>query len=232
MEDCIIAPQYCAEFPYIKIFGITLLEPATVITDLIISAVCIYGIFQLRGANYIHPVYRFFKLFLLLMAIATAVGGILGHGLFYLYDMQSKIPGWYFSMVSVAMFERAAIMHAKPLLPKKVGNFFAILNIVELLTFMTITVIVVKFVFVEIHAVYGLFIVVFSFELYVYFKTKDKGSMYIFIGTLMAALSALSHGLRISVNEWFNHNDIAHLGMAAAVWFYILGAKSLKLYDK
>lgn len=232
MEDCTIAQEYCDEFPFIKIFGITLLEPATVFTDLIISAVCIYGIYKLRGPQYIHPVYRFFKLFLLLMSVATAVGGILGHGLFYLYDMQSKVPGWYFSMVSVAMFERAAIMHAKPLLRPKVGSFFALINIIELITFMTITIIVMKFIFVEIHAFYGLFIVVFSFEIFVYVKTRDKGSFYIFIGTLLAASSAISHALRIAINEWFNHNDIAHLGMAAAVYCYILGAKNLKLYDQ
>lgn len=232
MENCTIDPQYCNEFPFIKIFGITLLEPATVITDLIITAVCFYGLYKLRGPQYIHPVYRFYKLFLLLMGIATAIGGILGHGFFYLYDMNSKIPGWYVSMVSVAMFERAAIMHARPLLRPKVGSFFALVNIIELLSFMTLTIIFVKFIFVEIHAVYGLFIVVFSFELFVYFKTKDKGSLYIFLGTALAALSALTHGLRIGINEWFNHNDVSHLGMAAGIYCYYLGAKYLKLYDR
>lgn len=232
MDDCTIDPSYCAEFPYVKIFGITLLEPATVITDLIITAVCFYAIYKLRGPQYFHPVYRFFKLFLLLMGIATAIGGILGHGFFYLYDMNSKIPGWYFSMVSVAMFERAAIMHAKPLLRPKVGSFFAIVNIVELLTFMTITVIVVKFIFVEIHALYGLFIIVFFFELFVYLKAKDKGSLYIFLGTGLAGAAAISHALRISINEWFNHNDISHLGMAAGIYCYYLGVKNLTLYDK
>ncbi len=232
MEDCTIDPQYCDQFPYVNWFGITILEPATVITDLIITAVCFYGVYKLRGPKYIHPVHRFFKLFLVFMGIATAIGGILGHGLFYLYDMNSKIPGWYVSMVSVAMFERAAIMHAKPILRPKVGSFFALVNIIELLTFMTITIIVVKFIFVEIHAVYGLFIVVFSFELFTYFKKKDKGSLYIFLGTGMAALAALSHGMRIGINEWFNHNDISHLGMATGIYFYYLGAKNWTLYDK
>lgn len=167
-----------------------------------------------------------------MMGIATAIGGILGHGFFYLYDMNSKIPGWYVSMVSVAMFERAAIMHARPLLRPKVGSFFALVNIIELLTFMTLTILFVKFIFVEIHAVYGLFIVVFSFELFVYFKTKDKGSLYIFLGTALAALSALTHGMRIGINEWFNHNDVSHLGMASGIYCYYLGAKYLKLYDR
>jgi hypothetical protein len=232
MEDCTIDPYYCNEFPYVKLFGITLLEPATVITDLIITAVCFYGLYKLRGPLYIHPVYRYFKMFLLMMGIATAIGGILGHGLFYLYGMNSKIPGWYVSMIAIAMFERASIMHARPLLRPSVGNFFALVNIIELITFMTITIIVVKFVFVEIHAVYGLFIVVFSFQLFVYFKKKDKGSLYIFAGTGMAALAALSHGMRIGINEWFNHNDVSHLGMATGMYFYYLGAKNWTLYDK
>ena len=232
MEECTIDPYYCNEFPFIKIFGITLLEPATVITDLIITAVCFYGVYKLRGPLFSSPAHRFFKLFLVFMGIATAIGGILGHGFFYLYDMNSKIPGWYVSMVAIAMFERAAIMHSKPILRPKVGSFFALVNIIELLTFMTITIIVVKFIFVEIHAIYGLFIIVFSFELFTYFKKKDKGSLYIFLGTGMAALAAISHGLRIGINEWFNHNDVSHLGMAAGMYFYYLGAKNWKLYER
>lgn len=230
-DICYIAEKYCKEFPHVNFFGITMLEPATVITDLIISAVCIYAYFKLRDEKYMHNVYRFFKLFFVLMAIATAVGGILGHGFYYLYDMNSKIPGWYFSMIAIAMFERAAILHARPLLREKIGNFFALVNIIELLTFMTLTIIFVKFIFVEVHAVYGLFVVVFSFELFVYLKTKDKGSFYIFLGTLMAALAALTHGMRLGINEWFNHNDVSHVGMAIGVYFYYLGAKNLTIYE-
>lgn len=229
---CDIGAYYCEKFPHVKIFGITLLEPATVLTDLLITGVCFYALYKLHGSPYDKRIHRFFKTFLLTMGLATAVGGVLGHGFFYLWDEQSKIPGWYLSMISVAMFERMAILHAKPLIKPRIGNFFAYFNIIELLTFITITAIFVKFIFVELHAIYGLFIVVFSFEFYVYSKHKDKGSWYIFLGTGFAALAALTHAFHIAINEWFNHNDISHIFMAFGIYFYYLGAKNLKLYER
>jgi hypothetical protein len=230
-EGCRAGTPYCQDFPWVNLFGVTWLEPTTILTNLLITAICFFGVVQLRKTHFSHSVYQFFNLFLILMGCATAVAGILGHGLYYLYNMNSKVPGWYLSMIAVAFFERAAIMHAKPLLPAKVGNFFAIFNIIELFSFMIITLATKKFLFVEIHAFYGLFIVVFALELFVYLKKKDKGSQFIFLGTLLAALSALLHALRIGINQWFNHNDISHVGMAVAVWFYSKGVKNFEIYD-
>ena len=63
-------------------------------------------------------------------------------------------------------------------------------------------------------------------------KAEEVGRPEIGDAVSLAALAALTHGMRLGINEWFNHNDIAHLGMAAAVYFYYLGAKNLTLYDQ
>jgi len=220
------------ELPHIIIAGIVVLEPFTVLTDLLISAVCFYAYIKLKKEKDNHKVYRFFRMFLFFMGLATAIGGLLGHGFIYIWGKEAKIPGWYVSMFSIAMFERAAIMHSRNLMKKAVGNFFAILNIVELCTFMTLALITVEFIFVEIHAIYGLFIVVFSFEIYVYYKTKDKACLYLFTGTILAGIAAMSHGMRISVNEWFNHNDVSHVLMAAGMYYYYLFGKKLKIHER
>lgn len=220
------------EVPYITVYGVDILEPFTILTDLLISAVCFYAFAKLRDKRYTGSVYLFFSIFFFTMGVATAVGGIIGHGFLYLWGMEAKIPGWYVSMISVAAFERAAILHAKPLLKNRIGNFFSVLNIVELLTFMTLTFIFVRFIFVEVHAMYGLLVVVFSFELFVLLKTKDEGSKWMLYGVFWAAVSALLHFFRVSLHEWFNYNDIAHLGMAIAIWCFSKGTRKMKMYSR
>ena len=207
-----------------------MLEPFTVLTDLLIAAVCFYAFFKLRNEKYRGYVYTFFKVFFFSMGVANVIGGVIGHGFLYIWGQEAKIPGWYVSMISVASFERAAILHAKPLMKRNIGNFFSVLNIVELLTFMTLAFIFVKFIFVEIHAIYGLLVVVFSFELFVLRKTKDEGCVFIMFGVFLAAVSAILHAFRVSVNIWFNYNDVAHLGMAAAMWCFYKAAVTIKMH--
>ncbi|MFN3342769.1 MAG: DUF6962 family protein, partial [Flavobacteriales bacterium] len=212
--------------------GFTLLEPFTVLTDLVITAVCIFGWFKLKERSKTEKVIMLLRWFLLTMGLATMVGGVLGHGLLYLTGMKGKIPGWYISMISVAFFERAVIMHARPVLNKGMGNFFSWLNYAELAAFMVLAAVTLKFIYVELHAVYGLFIMAFSLEIFVYVKTRDKGSVYFFIATFFAAASAVSHAFRFGINEWFNHNDVSHIGMAIAVYFYYLGGKHLTVHSR
>lgn len=216
----------------IDVFGLMVLEPYTVLTDLIITTVCIYAWIKLKAKSKNNQVVQLMRYFFISMGLATAVGGILGHGLLYFTGLQGKIPGWFISMISVAFFERAAIAHSRPLMHNQLGKFFSILNYVELLCFMILSAITLKFIYVEIHAVYGLFGMVFFLEIFVYKKRRDRGSVFIFAGTFFAAASALSHALRIGINEWFNHNDVSHIGMAISVYFYYLGASTLKIYSK
>jgi hypothetical protein len=211
--------------------GITILEPVTVLTNLMITAVCIYAfvkIGRLEEKNHVRKLLRYFFLF---MALATSIGGILGHGFLYLTGIFGKLPGWYASMLAVAFIERAAIVHSRPIMHSNLGKFFSILNYLEVSTFIILTFITVNFRFVEAHATYGLFVVVFCFELYTYIKKKDRGSWMIFIGTSLAAIASLTHLFKLSLHEWFNYNDVSHVFMACAIYYYYLGAVNLKMYE-
>ncbi len=214
----------------IKLFGITILEPSTVISSLMMTVVCIYAFVHLSKLKREHRMYTQLQYFFLFMGLATAIGGILGHGLIYITGMRGKIPGWFASMIAVALFERAAIWHIKPLLSKKAGTFLGYLNYVELSIFFVLTFVTLKFVIVEIHAFYGLFLMLFSIEVYVYRKKKDPGSKYIFIATALGAVSAGIHALKFSFSPWFNYNDISHISMGASIYYYYLGAKNMVFY--
>lgn len=216
----------------IQLFGITILEPSTVISSLMMTLICIYAFFQLDKLGKAHRMYKQLQYFFLFMGLATAIGGVLGHGFLYVTGMRGKIPGWFASMIAVALFERAAIWHVKPLLPEKWGNLLGKLNYIELFIFFVLTFYTLSFIVVEIHAVYGLFLMLFSIELYVYKKKKDPGSPYIFIATLLGAASAGLHALKFSFGPWFNYNDISHITMGASIWYYYQGARHMVFYGE
>jgi hypothetical protein len=134
-------------------------------------------------------------------------------------------------MAAIAFFERAAIEHARPLLKPRFANFFSVFNYIEIAIFAILTLLTLQFRFVEFHAVYGLFVMVFFLELYVYRKIKDPGSIYIFWGTAMALFAAITHSFRLGFSNWFNHNDTSHILMAFAMYFYYLGGTNFSFYS-
>ena len=220
------------EQPAIEIFGVRILEPVTTFTDLVISAVCFYAFFKLSRIPVDNKVHFFLRYYFLSMAIATAFGGLMGHGFSYLFSDENsigvspwKLPGWLISMISIALIERASIEYARKIINPKVGKFFAWLNIVELLTFMTITFITLDFFFVEVHSAYGLLVVVAGFNAFIYYRTRSKASKLFLIAVGISALSAVIFMNELGINKWFNHFDISHCLMAISAYFFYLGAK-------
>lgn len=221
------------EITSISIAGIKILEPVTTLTDLIVSGICLYAYINLKK----HPVNKstpiiLYRYFFLTMSIATFLGGVIGHAFLYFFSFEWKLAGWTVSMFSVALAERAAISHAKPLLKKNIGNFWIILNIVELCVFLFFTLYTLKFIFVETHAVYGLLIVLFSFECYIYIRTKDKGSQKVLWAVLLMALAAATHIGKLTIHAWFNYLDLSHVFMAASAWILFKAVEDMKVYKK
>ena len=221
-----------SNIPHVEWFGVTILEPTTVLTNLVMAAACFYAYRDLKKKKLTTTrTQLFISYFFLLIGIATITGGVIGHAFLYVTGLYGKIPGWYIGMAGIAVFERAAIAHGSPYMNKKVGQFFSVLNYVEILTFMTLSIIKVNFLFVMMHCFYGLFIVVFCFEAFVYRKTKDPSFKYTAIATVFGFLAVFCHLFKLSINKWFNYNDISHLAMTAAVIFYYKAALRIRVYQ-
>ncbi|MEA1897746.1 MAG: hypothetical protein U9N53_08805, partial [Bacteroidota bacterium] len=125
--------------PAIEILGIQINEPVTTVTDLIVSAVCFYAFFKLRKISGKEKLHQYLKYYFLTMGMATAIGGIIGHGFMYMFTFYWKLPGWWLSMVAINLIERSVIYYARRFISEKAGRFFAWLNMIELLTFMALT---------------------------------------------------------------------------------------------
>jgi hypothetical protein len=173
----------------------------------------------------------FFRFYFLLLGSATCLGGVMGHGFLYAFSHAWKLPGWIVSMVSVACIERSAIEQAKPLVRRWVGKFFLVLNIIELLTIMSVTIYTQNFRWVEFHSGYGLLAIVLPFHLYVYYRTRDKGSAIVIAAVLIACMAALAFMNKISIHTWFNYLDVSHVFMAAGVFVFMKGALMMKNHN-
>ena len=215
--------------PSVDLFGIRIDEPVTTVTDLLVSAVCFYAYARLSKIPLKNKVHWNLKYYFLSMALATLIGGIIGHGFLYLFSFAWKLPGWLTSMFSIALLERASILYARPNIKPKVATFFAWMNIIELTTFVIVTFSTLNFFFVEVHSAYGLLVIVTSFNFVVYRKRKSEASKLFLVAVGVSAISALIFMNEIGISKWFNHFDISHILMALCAYIFYRG--SLKMIE-
>jgi hypothetical protein len=213
--------------PSISLFSVRIDEPINTLTDLLVSAVCFYAFYQLTKRKLSAKTFVYFRMYFLLLGLATLFGGLVGHGFLYVFSFAWKLPGWIISMLSVAFIERSSIEHARPLIDPRIGKFFLILNILELLTVMTITSYTLNFEWVELHSGYGLLGVVLPFHGFVYFKTRDRGSLIILGAVMIASAAALVFMNQVSLHAWFNYIDSSHVLVAMAAFVFYRGALQL-----
>ena len=218
---------FIASQPSISIVGIRIDEPINTLTDLLVSVVCFFALYHLSKRKQSGRTHVYFRMYFLLLGLATLFGGLVGHGFLYVFTFAWKLPGWILSMLSIAFIERSSIEYAKPLIDPRIGKFFLILNIIELLIVMTITIYTLDFTWVEFHSGYGLLAVVLPFHGFIYFKTRDRGSLIILGAVMIACLAALVFMNHISLHIWFNYIDISHTLMAVAVFVFYKGAFQL-----
>ncbi len=208
----------------VELWGIQILEPVTVVTDILVSIVCLYAYWKLRKLKTQSAAVKLFAYYFLTLSLATASGGIIGHGLQNTLGFGWKVPTWIISMISITFIERAAIIHARPLFSKRTTRFFLILNIIELITMVVALISTLNFFLVEVHAAFGLLAIVFLFELYIFIKMRNEESKILLIAVGFSALPAIVHLSKFSIDRWFNYNDIAHVLMAVAAYVFYLGA--------
>ena len=217
------------EINTINLLGVRIDEPVVTITDLMVTAVCFVSAYKIHKSGKQERTFLYFKIYFFTMGIATLLGGIIGHAFFYLFSFYWKLPGWIVSMISIMFVERAVIEHTRIWLKKSIVRVLGIINILEFLTFLTLTITSLDFFFVEFHSGYGLMFVVLSLEGFLFLKTKNTASKYMLTGVGFAALAALFFMTRISPHQWFNYLCISHVFMAAAATLFYIGAKKIDM---
>ena len=205
-------------------------EPMAAITDFSVALVCWYAYYKLSRLENKTIVTQLYRYYFLFMGIGTALGAIVGHAFLYALGNYWRLVGWIFGMVSITLFERAAIVHAKPIMRPFWRRFFGTLNLIELAIFIFFACYTLNFKFVEAHAIYGLLLVVMLFEGYVYSQKKDEGSKIILLAILSTISALLLHIFKFSFSKWFNYFDMGHIIMAISAYIFYIGIKNTKMY--
>ena len=217
------------EINTIFLFGIRIDEPIVTLTDLLVSVLCFIFAYKIHKSNKKEKTFLYFKIYFFAMGMATLLGGLIGHAFLYAFNFYWKLPGWIVSMISIMFVERAAIEHTRIYLKDSVVRTLGIVNIIEFLIFLTLTITTLNFFYVEFHSGYGLMFVVLFLEGYLYLKTKNTAGKYILTGVGFAAIAALFFMNEISPHQWFNYIAISHLFMAIAATFFYMGTKRIDM---
>lgn len=205
----------------IELMGLTILEPSTVLSSLMMTAVCIVG-FR-KAFPYRKQRIAFLTIgFLIFMALATAIGGVLGHGLLYKTGTAGKLPGWICGILALGFYERGVMHRLNGLIEEKLLCRLLWVNIAGLAAFVGLTFYYQRFHISQYHAIYSLLLMIGSMEIFIYRKTQNKGSFYVFLAIACAVLAALAHLSGWGLGNWFQANDVSHIPMAASIWFLYL----------
>ncbi len=211
------------EITTINLLGIRIDEPIVTLTDLLVSVLCFIFAYKIHKSGKKERTFLYFKIYFFTMAIATLLGGIIGHAFLYAFSFYWKLPGWIMSMISIMFVERAAIEHTRIFLKPAIIKVLGVINIIEFMTFLTLTITTLDFFYVEFHSGYGLMFVVLSLEGFLFLKTRNTAGKYFLTGIGFAALAALFFMFKISPHFWFDYLCVSHVLMAAAATFFYLG---------
>ena len=160
--------------------------------------------------------------FLVFMGLATAFGGLMGHGFLHKTGMAGKLPGWIFGVISLAFYERGVIYRLEGLVPQKQLSRLLAINLAGVTAFVLMIFYFRHFMVSQYHAMYSLLLLIGTMELYIYRKTRYPGSPYVFYAILMAALAGVVHLSGLGLGVWCQANDISHIPMAACIWLLYL----------
>ncbi|MBN1985329.1 MAG: hypothetical protein JW761_03440 [Prolixibacteraceae bacterium] len=217
------------EINSVVFWGIRIDEPVVTVTDLLVSVLCFFYAWKIHQSDKKEKTFLYFKIYFFSMGVATMLGGLIGHAFLYAFSFYWKLPGWITSMISIMFVERAAIEHTRIWLKDSVVKILGVINILEFLTFLTLTITSLNFFYVEFHSGYGLMFVVLSLEGFLFLKTKNSASKYLLAGVGFAAIAALFFMFKISPHQWFNYLSVSHIFMAIAATFFYQGAKRIDM---
>ena len=215
----------------IPILGVRIDEPVTVLTDIIITAVCIFAMARLSGIPARPQLRRHLVCFFLFLGIGAFLGGVAGHGFLYRLHPGWRFPGWIFSMLAIAVLEHASVILIKEHVSPLTRRMLFRQNIILLPVFIILLLVSQDFIFVVIYITFGILVMVGGMQWVIYRRTASKGARWFLIAVFTGLAGDVVFVFNWSLHEWFNNNDLSHILLAFSAWFFYLGARQFLTVD-
>ena len=209
--------------PSIEVFNIRIDEPITLITDLLLAAICFYAYFRITRLDYAGRGKWYFKNYFLVLGLGAMTGGLLGHAFLYRLADAWKLVSWILTMGSVTLIIHALLEVARPYIRQLPARIISRFNILLFALALFFTLWSKAFSPVKYYTTFGMVVVVGSLCYYIYQKTRSKGTLILMGAVLLGFMSALIFSFEWGLSPWFNHRDISHMILCFSAYYMYKG---------
>ncbi len=224
MYSLLLTPAIMIPFQNPTIFFGTLRidEPISVLTDVILCAICFYAFYKTKSLS-TYKAINLYRWFFLLTGVSTIVSAVVGHAFLYYFGVDAKIYGWLFGISGITCAQFAAIYNTRLILGNFVFKRLVFINSLGVIAAFIAVFISWSFVVVEIHGAFGLLLNVTILEYINYKKTGSPLSIKVIYGIGLAVVAVLCHIFQFAYSVWFNHIDLSHVFMALSMYVIYRG---------
>lgn len=210
--------------PSIEVLNIRIDEPITLITDLLLAAICFYAYFRIQRLDYTCRGKWYFKNYFLLLGLGAMTGGLFGHAFLYRLSDAWQLVSWILILGSVAFITHALLEVARPFVKKEIAWIISRFNVLLFALALFFTLWSMAFSPVKYYTLFGMVVVVGSLCYYIYKKTGSKGTLILMGAVLLGVISAVIFSYEWGLSPWFNHNDISHVILSFSAYYMYKGA--------
>jgi MFS family permease len=162
--------------------------------------------------------------YFLFLGIATFLGGVLGHGFYYLLSPRWRFPGWVFGMIAVVFAELAALSLIRHKLTHRLYKLLRLVIYAELFLILTLTFYTLDFWWVEAQSRFGLLLIFSGIHLILMLaQPTSKACMFALTGVGILLISFFIYAFKLNLFIWLPSTILAHLLMALSIWFSYKG---------
>lgn len=205
----------------IYIGSLAIHEPVTAFTDYIITIIGLTFFWKIPSTG--NPVVKYWRLFFLLLGLSTFFGAS-AHAFFGIHEGVAYKSVWLTMQLvnGLAIYFAQQATLLSTLKNSKQYDAWKWSYIIQLVAYYIVLLIVQKYVVTIIDNALGLIPIMI-----VHFAAKEKEEYYKWIGygILVSFITAIVHGVKFSLNDYFNYNDIAHVFIMISMIVMYMGVQ-------
>ena len=213
------------------LFGLDLLEPNSLVGNLILFLFGIGLSIKVYRLNRSELFFKYWMLFFIIFGFSFGFGG-LGHVFFNYWGVPGKYAGWCFSIVSIYFMERAMLSLYKD----RLQSFLVLLSKLKLFFFLFLEVLVFTILDLDTNPQLGLvvpsintaigFVFCLGFLARTLAKKINPAFNYFFLSIFILIPGAIVQAMKIGIVPWFDRNDISHLLLLFTILLHWKGIKA------
>lgn len=220
----------------IELFGLTLLEPSTYLSDIALTIFSLGLYFALRRSFPTSDYGKKYSFFFLFLSLSTIIGGhahLFGH---YIDNYLFHALAWSFSSTGIYFLQVGSAYDYNKGLRSKLNMVFLIQLVISVGIYFGYQLfgnVVVDHTKVGTPgfqaAVVSMAIAFLGFiaplHANKFIKEKDNGSAIFLMGLICSIAAPIIQGKQWGIGKYFNHNDVAHLVLMVCYYIYFLAIR-------